>query len=515
MITDRKEVQKGKVWLVGAGPGDAGLLTLKGAGVLNAAQVVVYDSLVGDAVLAMIPPQARTINVGKRSGHHTMPQEQINRVLLEEARKGYRVVRLKGGDPFLFGRGGEELELLARHGIPYEIVPGITSAVAVPAYSGIPVTHRDYCSSVHIITGHQKKGEPLNIDFDALIRTKGTLVFLMGISALSSIMRGLLEAGADPSLPCAVLSRGTTAFQSCLTGTVGTMEALAQEKKVATPAIIVVGKVCGLHQEFSWYEKMPLSGCRVIVTRPRGRSGRMSRILRERGAEVLELPSIETVPAKDTSALDSAFSQLDRYHWIAFTSPFGVEVFFNRLFETGRDARTLAHLKFAVIGEGTKKALAGRGIRADLIPEIYDGEHLGDALAGICGSEEQILLPRARIGSDGIKKALEKRPDLTVTDIPVYETRNAPKSVLDEEKLFSPGAVTLAVFTSASTVQGFLEAAGDLDVSRVTAVCIGRQTQEAAGKAGMQTAVAAQATLESLAERVEEVYHELSAGKDL
>lgn len=507
-MTDKKEAQKGKVWLVGAGPGDAGLLTLKGAAVLKAAQVVVYDSLVGDGVLAMIPLQARTINVGKRSGHHTMPQEQINQVLLEEAQKGFRVVRLKGGDPFLFGRGGEELELLSEHGIPYEIVPGITSAVAVPAYNGIPVTHRDYCSSVHIITGHQKKGEPLDIDFAALLRTKGTLVFLMGISALPAIMKGLQEAGADPALPCAVLSRGTTAFQSCLTGTVGTMETLVKEKGVITPAIIVVGKVCGLQKEFDWYGKLPLAGCRVIVTRPKGRSGRMSRILREKGAEVLELPSIDTVPSDENSELEKAFALLTEYQWIAFTSPFGVAVFFDRLFENGRDARALAHLKFAVIGEGTKKALAERGICADLIPEVYDGEHLGRALAKTCGQGERILLPRARIGSEGILTELAKRTDLSVDDIPVYETKDAPKSVLNEKNLFEAGAVTLAVFTSASTVQGFLTSAKELDVSKVTAVCIGQQTREAAKKAGMRTETAEKATLESLAQRVEEVYRE-------
>lgn len=509
--TENGEPKKkiGKVWLVGAGPGDVGLLTLKGARVLEQAEVVVYDSLVGDGVLAKIPQGIRTINVGKRAGHHTMPQEQINQVLLEEAEAGRRVVRLKGGDPFLFGRGGEELELLAEHKIPFEIVPGITSAIAVPAYNGIPVTHRDFCSSVHIITGHQRKGEPLNIDFDALVRIKGTLVFLMGISALPAIMQGLLEAGMHPDMPCAVLSRGTTAFQSCLESTVGQMEQTVREQGVVTPAIIVVGKVCALHREFSWYEKLPLSGCRVIVTRPRGRSGRMSRLLRAKGAEVLELPSIETVPSGDLSGLAAALENLGAYHWTAFTSPYGVMLFFEELLKSGRDARALAGLKFAAIGEGTKKALAEHGIRADLLPDVYDGAHLGMALAETCGSGERILLPRAAIGSEEILAALAVRKDLTVDDVPVYETRYTGPEVLDETKLFVEGAVTLAVFTSASTVRGFASAAPGLDLRRVTAVCIGQQTAAAAKEFGMKTEIARKATMESLADCVEQVYRKI------
>lgn len=511
-MKENQMLRKGKVWLVGAGPGDAGLLTLKGAKVLKEAQVVVYDSLVGDAVLAMIPQGVKTINVGKRAGNHTMPQEQINQVLKDQAEQGLRVVRLKGGDPFLFGRGGEELELLARYGIPYEVVPGITSAIAVPAYNGIPVTHRDFCSSVHIITGHQKKGEPLKTDFEALVRTKGTLVFLMGISALPAIMAGLLDAGMDPEMPCAVLSRGTTAFQSSLTATIGSIEEKVKERGVVTPAIIVVGRVCALKEQFSWYEKLPLSGCRVVVTRPKGRSGKMSSILRTRGAEVLEIPSIETVPLQDLSALSCICENLDRYQWTAFTSPYGVKVFFEKLFQSGRDARALAHMKFAVIGEGTKKALAEHGILADLMPEIYDGVHLGEAMAEVCGHGESILLPRAEIGSEGILDALAGRTDLHVTDLPVYETKNSAPEVLDEQKLFEPGAVTLAVFTSASTVRGFLAAVPGLNMGEITAVCIGRQTEAEARKAGMKTIVSEKATLESLAECVEQVYLKRTTG---
>ena len=251
-------MKMGKVWLVGAGPGDAGLFTLKGQQVLNKAEVVVYDSLVGQGVLTMIPESARLIYVGKRADRHTMPQEQINEILLEEAQKGYRVVRLKGGDPFLFGRGGEELELLSRNHVPYEVVPGVTSPLAVPAYNGIPVTHRDFCSSLHIITGHKRAGKEYDIDFKALVDTKGTLVFLMGAAALKDICTGLLNAGMDPAMPAALLQKGTTAGQKRIVADVGTLPEEAQRRGVETPAIIVVGKVCALADTFAWYEKLPL-----------------------------------------------------------------------------------------------------------------------------------------------------------------------------------------------------------------------------------------------------------------
>ena len=296
----------GKVWLVGAGPGDAGLFTRKGYEVLQAAEVVVYDSLVGAGVLSMIPKKARTINVGKRASHHTMPQEEINRVLLEEAKKGYRVVRLKGGDPFLFGRGGEELELLTEEGIPYEVVPGVTSPLAVPAYNGIPVTHRDFTSSLHIITGHKKAGQPYDINFRALVETKGTLVFLMGVTALPDICENLLRAGMDPEMPAAILQKGTTARQKRIVATVATLPEEVKKQGVETPAIIVVGKVCTLADKFAWYEHLPLFGYRVLVTRPRELVSTMAEKLRKQGAEVLELPAIRTERIRENQRMREA-----------------------------------------------------------------------------------------------------------------------------------------------------------------------------------------------------------------
>lgn len=242
-----------RVWLVGAGPGDAGLMTIKGAQVLKQAQVVIYDALISDEIKEYIPKDAEVIYVGKRSSNHTMVQEQINECIVEQAKQGKRVVRLKGGDPFLFGRGGEEVEALLKAGISYEIVPGITSAIAVPAYNGIPVTHRDYCSSVHIITGHQRKGKELDIDFESLVKVGGTMVFLMGVSALGAICTGLCKGGMNPDTPAAVLSKGTTQQQDRLVATVGTLEEKMRKNPLPTPAIIVVGNVCSLAEEFEWF----------------------------------------------------------------------------------------------------------------------------------------------------------------------------------------------------------------------------------------------------------------------
>lgn len=487
----------GKVWLVGAGPGDIGLFTLKGMEILQQAEVVVYDSLVGQGVLAKIPETARLINVGKRASHHTMVQEEINKVLLEEAQKGYRVVRLKGGDPFLFGRGGEELELLTEHGIPYEIVPGITSPLAVPAYNGIPVTHRDFCSSLHIITGHKRAGQKYDIDFEALVRTKGTLVFLMGIASLGDICQGLMDAGMDKGMPAAVLQKGTTAGQKRVTATVSTLREETQRQGIETPAIIVVGRVCELADRFCWHEKLPLFGWKVLVTRPRQHSSKTAALLREKGAEVLELPSICTVPVEDNSALYEAFDCLDEYQWLIFTSPTGVEVFFEELGKAEKDVRALGNVKLAVIGEGTKKKLKEKGLFADFLPSVYDGDTLGEELSARLEGGEKILIPRAEAGNLNLVAALENKGAI-VHDVPTYRTVYKKSRLIDEKKEFEAGEIDCVVFTSASTVKGFVEGCSGIDFTKVRAACIGKQTKEAADAYGMKTCMAEKATIESL-----------------
>ena len=497
----------GKVWLVGAGPGDIGLFTLKGEAVLQQADVVVYDSLVGEGVLARIPEHARLINVGKRASHHTMVQEDINKVLLEEAQKGNKVVRLKGGDPFLFGRGGEELELLSENGISYEIVPGVTSPISVPAYNGIPVTHRDFCSSLHIITGHKRAGQTYDIDFRALTQTKGTLVFLMGIAALEDICKGLLNGGMDPDMPAAVLQKGTTAGQKRVVATVSTLNAEVDRQGIETPAIIVVGKVCSLADRFAWYEKLPLAGWKVLVTRPRQHISKTADLLRKKGAEVLELPSICTVPVEDNSRLYEAFEKLAAYQWIIFTSPVGVEIFFDEMDRKEMDVRSLGQAKIAVIGEGTKKKLKEHHLLADFVPSVYDGETLGTEIAKELQGDEKILIPRAEAGNKKLTELLEQT-GAKVDDIATYTTCYEKSRLIDEKKEFETGSVDCVVFTSASTVKGFVEGTQGLDYTSVKAACIGKQTKAAADAYGMQTRMAKKATIESLIELVEEMKQE-------
>ena len=491
---------EGKVWLVGAGPSDAGLLTIKGKHVLEQADVVVYDRLVGQSIMMMIPDTAECIDVGKRAGNHTMPQEEINRILYKKASEGKRVVRLKGGDPFLFGRGGEELELLREHGIAFEIVPGVTSAISVPAYNGIPVTHRDCTSSLHIITGHKKKGEPFDIDFDALVRTKGTLVFLMGVMALPDICGGLLAAGMDREMPAAILQKGTTADQKKIIATIATLEQEVARQGIETPAIIVVGKVCAYADEFSWYEKQPLFGAKIVVTRPKERISTISEKLRSLGAQVLEIPAIRTIPVVNSPELTEALWRLSDYNYLVFTSPAGVRYFMEAMSRMRMDIRKFGNGKIAAIGQGTEKELKKYGIFADLVPEVYDGKHLGIAIGEDCRDGDKILIPRARVGSQELVGEIKSRRRVKITDLPTYDTIYESQELVDEKAEFESGHISMAIFTSASTVQGFAETTRGLDYSKVTAACIGRQTKAAADTLGMRTYMAKEATIDALVE---------------
>ena len=497
--------QKGKVWLVGAGPGDVGLFTRKGYDVLQHADVVVYDALVGDGVLALVPKDARLIDVGKRSAHHKMPQEQICQVLLEEALAGNKVVRLKGGDPFLFGRGGEELELLSGHGVSFEVVPGITSALAVPAYNGIPVTHRDFASSLHIITGHKRAGADYDIDFEALVRTKGTLVFLMGARSLPDIMAGLLAAGMDADMPAAVLQEGTTAGQRRVVATVATLEEEAARAQIAAPAIIVVGGVCSLADLFTWHEVLPLHGCKVLVTRPAELVSTMSERMRKLGAEVLDMPAIATVPIQNDSELAEAFDKLSSYNWLVFTSPSGVRIFFDQLLEAGVDIRSMAQARFAALGAGTAKELRAHGVIADFVPTVANGEALGCELASVAQPGSTILIPRARIGNKQLVEALVVAGHM-VDDVPTYDTVPLTQELIDLAGEFERGQIFCVVFTSSSGVRAFVKANPNVDLSCVRAACIGEQTRATAAGLGMPTWMAQDATMDALADLVVEMY---------
>lgn len=503
--------QAGKVWLVGAGPGDANLLTIKAKQLILTADVIIYDQLVGEAILSMIPASAETVDVGKRAGKHMMPQQEINALLCSYAKQGKRVVRLKGGDPFLFGRGGEEAESLAEQGIFFEAVPGVTSAISVPAYNGIPVTHRDYTSSVHIITGHKRLGEDESLPYQAFVDTKGTLVFLMGLQSLPHIVKGLLDAGMPETMPAAVLQQGTTALQRRVIATVATIETEAKRQNIQTPAIIVVGKVCALSEKFAWYEQLPLFGQKMYVTRPQNRTSFLTERLRELGAEVVELPSIKTVKREINEEIRETYKRLPDYQYILFTSPYGVQTFLEQLKELRIDIRQIGAAKLGAIGSATKKALEQAGLLVDYMPKTYTGAELGRLIASVCQTGDSILLPRAAIGAPELIEQLTKDKRVNVTDLPIYDTVNAERAVCfmqrqSENAVYGMEQNASVFFTSASTVKGFVSLFPDLDYTTVTALCIGEQTKKAAKQYGMQTFVAQEATMESLIELAIKIY---------
>lgn len=490
---------KGTVILVGAGPGDPGLLTQKGKNALEQAEVVVYDRLVSPEILNLIPADAEKIDVGKESGHHPVPQWRINEILLEKAQEGKRVVRLKGGDPFLFGRGGEELELLWEHGIPFEEVPGVTSALSAPAYAGIPVTHRDFCSSVHIITGHAKADAALQMDFNALRRTKGTLVFLMGVSSLPKICQGLLDAGMEPGMPAAVVEQGTLPLQRKVISTLENLPRDASAAQIKSPAVIIVGKVCSLSEKFDWFDALPLKGKEIVVTRPADRNGTLCERLRLLGANVTAFPCIETVPRTDCPELDEAIELICGYRWLVFTSPAGPECFFRRLRSHGKDARALFGVKIAAIGPKTASALERFGVYADLVPEVYDSDHLAQAMENVDGP---VLLFRASKGSNALPERLRAKR-VPFVDVACYDTVYRSENAQAVAELLA--RETIVTFTSASTVRGFAASMKGMDLSNVLGCCIGAQTAREAEKYGIRVKIAKEATMDSLIECIKGV----------
>ncbi len=491
----------GKVWLVGAGPSDAGLMTLRGREVLGRAGVVVYDRLLGAGVLAMIPPGAQKIDVGKSPDRHPVPQEEINRILVREALAGNRVVRLKGGDPFLFGRGGEELEALRENGIPYEVVPGVTSAIAAPAYAGIPVTHREYSSSLHVFTGHSSEGKEASLDYAVLAKLRGTLVFLMGVASAGRICDGLLRAGMPGDTPAAVIENGTAARQRTVCATLDSLAGKIAEQEVRSPAVIVIGQVASLADRLSWVSNRPLHGKRVVVTRPLGQSEEFCEKIRSLGGEAVAFPCIETVPFEEDKMAET-IRRLNGFTWITFSSASGVDVFFEALRRAGRDTRALGPFKLAAVGAATAKRLGMHGILPDLVPPKFDGLHLGKALARGAGPGDNVLIIRARDGSRALEEQME-RTGIPFEAIPAYETHSA---ALEEtgfpeiRKSIGDGAFDLVAFTSASTVRGFAQAFPHLDFSHCTAVCIGRETAAEAEKLGMRAITAEVSTVDGMLE---------------
>ncbi len=445
-----------KAYLIGAGPGDPGLLTIKGRAALAAADVVIYDHLANEAFLEAARPDAERIYVGKTEGVHTLPQSEINRLLLEKAREGKVVARLKGGDPYVFGRGGEEAEALAAAGIPFEEIPGVTSAIAAPAYAGIPVTHRGLSSSVCFITGHEDPSKPESVhNWDALARSASTLVFVMGVKNLPMISKKLIDAGMRPDMPAALIRWGTTALHASLVSTLDALPEEARARNMTPPCVLVVGEVVRLHDSLNWFEKKPLLGKGVVVTRAREQAGELRSRLEALGARVFEFPTIAVTALSDEPVRETAL-RLSRYDWVVFTSANGVERFFSVLTAMGRDARIFAQCRIAAMGPGTAQALGARGILPDFVPKRFVAESMAEGLVarGICGLN--VLIPRARNAREALPEALVAA-GASVTVLPVYETMPVCQSKDAIMRHLEAGDIHCITFASSSTVRNFFE----------------------------------------------------------
>lgn len=492
-----------KVTLIGAGPGDAELLTIKGLKQLQSADVVLYDRLVGEEIISLIPQQAEKINVGKCVNNHPIPQHEISKMLIEKAKEGKNVVRLKGGDSFVFGRGGEELELLAEENIPFEVIPGITSSIAGAAYAGIPITHRDYASSFHVVTGHAKENCSLDIDFEALVRTKGTLIFMMSVSTIEQICKGCLDAGMEKDMPAAIVENATTSNQRKFIGTVETISKIAIDNKVVSPSIIIIGKVCILSEKLDFFIKKPLLGKKVIVTRARASESKLTAELRELGCGVIEMPSIKIVPCiNENMFFKNMLSHFGDYGWLIFTSAVGVNIFFDYLLENQFDIRRLHHIKIAVVGSETKKEVMKRGLTVDFMPNDYNSIALAKGIASQANKNEKLLILRAKIGSEDILNILQQF-GFNAIDIGLYDTLF--EDILLSNGRFDISEVDYVTFTSSSTVEGFVRALPNYNFAETKAVCIGKQTANTAEKYGFPVFVSEQATIASIVEKIKEL----------
>ncbi len=542
----------GKVYLIGAGPGDPGLLTLRGKEILEKADVVVYDRLVSLAILGMCNPKAKMVDVGKMPQHHKVKQSEINKLLVQFACEmpSATIARLKGGDPFVFGRGGEEALELVNAGVEFEIVPGITSAISVPAYAGIPVSHRGIATSFHIITGHERDviAAPvsgvipaqagISLDFKALAHCSGTLIFLMGIANMDFIAQRLMECGKDPKTPVAFIEKGTTPYQRTVMATLATAGKTIVREKVTAPAITIMGGVVELGKSLAWKKNLPLSGKRLVVTRAAKQASGITARLTALGAEVIETPMIETrtlecpcvIPAvilegrrpdRITGISSSVFDSLADFDVLAFTSVNGVESFFKQLFAAGYDVRILAGKKIASVGKITEKKLLEYGIRCDYVPEDHTGEGLGKLLATLVPQSTegatsnpipQILLLQGNLADDTMTKLLPQ-----ATRWVVYET--LPVSELPEWKREAVESADAVVFASSSAVENFVkvmpqsvEGSDSYPEPRAsnlnprTSFCIGRLTEATARKHGFETVTSDETTMDSLVKKIVEYY---------
>lgn len=470
----------GKVYLVGAGCGDPELITWKGLNLLRKCDVVLYDDLVASKLLEETRQNCELIFVGKRYGKHSLPQNETNDLLIEKAKEGKTVVRLKGGDPFVFGRGGEEVLALQAENIPYEVVSGVTSSIAVPAAAGIPVTHRKVARSFHVITGHTAAGgeTTLTENLDVLAKLEGTLVFLMGLHHLEEICGELMQGGKDAETHAAVISKGTTPEQKIIRANLGELAAKVREAKLEAPAVIVIGETAEL--DFTGTIPRPLYGVKIGVTGTKSITRKLRDRLEEMGAAVTEMDYSTIVPYRENARLEEELQEISAYPWAVFTSPNGVEIFFDYLKKLKFDVRKLAHLQFAVIGTGTAAALEKRGIYASFLPEKYDVESLAKGLCKTVKKEEKILILRAEQGSEILTEVFDEA-GMTYTDVKIYDIHvDEDKRRFANEKAQEMDFIT---FASGSGVRGFMENGGSIPAG-TKAVCIGSSTAKMLKKYG-------------------------------
>lgn len=500
---------QGIVYLVGVGPGDPGLITIKAIEKIKASDVLVYDYLANKKFLEYAKAGAEVIYVGKRGGCHALPQDEINDVLVQKAREGKAVARVKGGDPFIFGRGGEEAEALVEAGIPFEVVPGVTAGIAAPAYAGIPITHRDFTTTATFITGHENptKAES-NLYWDRIATGVGTIVFFMGMANLKQNMKKLMDNGRDPITPVALIRWGTTPEQETLVGTVADIAEKAKDANFKPPAVAVVGAVVSLREKLRWFDTRPLFGKRVVVTRAREQSSDFAEILERHGACVVEFPTIEIVPPASWDAIDGAIEKLDTYDWAIFTSVNGVKYFIERLKSKGRDVRDLKGIRLCAIGPKTASEIEELGLRIDFVPKEYRAEGIIEGLGDVKG--KRILIPRAEVAREILPEELSRMGG-AVDVVTAYRTIRPEGKTAEIRDLFKQGKIDAVTFASSSTVTNFLQMFEDGEgikfLMDVKVASIGPITAETARKKGIETAIMPKDyTIPALAEAIVDYY---------
>jgi uroporphyrinogen III methyltransferase/synthase len=502
----------GRVFLVGAGPGASDLITLRGADILSRADVVIYDSLVSPELLRLPPPKAELIYVGKRGGSEKIiEQSELNAMLIAHARKGRIVVRLKGGDPFIFGRGGEEAEALARAKVEFEVVPGVTSAIAGPAFAGIPLTHREHGSFVAFVTGHEDENKGTSaVPWEELVaaaRNRGTIVILMATARMRATLERIRAAGMNPETPAAAVQWATTAAQKAVSATLATLADKSAREGIGAPAVIVVGELAGMRDRLKWVEQMPLFGHTIVVTRARASASGFATALRRLGAQVVEFPTIETAPPRSYAALDRAIERVDKFDWITFTSAMGVESFIERLKSRGRDIRTLGRASIAAIGPATAARLADYALRVAAVPDEYRAEEIVSAIGIKQIRGKRFLIPRAEVAREALPQILRDKGAKEVVVAPAYRTVKPKGAQIDRmRELLAARAIDLVTFTSSSTVTNFCELIG-VSGKGIRAAAIGPITAATAEESGFDVVIRPrQYTIEALAEAIGEYF---------